>query len=52
MIDIILRDCGGVGWLGILMKDGEEIYRTGKHHMMQLDALMAVNRWKDKNTEE
>lgn len=50
--DTILRDCGSVGWLGILVKDGKEIYRTGKHYMMQLDCLFAVNKWKDKNIDD
>lgn len=51
MRDVILRDCGGAGWLGILIMDGVEVHRTGKHWAMQADALMAVNRWSDKHLE-
>ena len=43
--DIILRQCGPVGWLGIQMKDGEELYRTGRHFMFAVDALDAVQDW-------
>lgn len=28
---IVLRDCGSVGHLGIVLKNGKEVYRTGKH---------------------
>lgn len=44
--DIILRDCGKVGWLGIL-KDplGREIYRTGNHQPTAGEALAKVKAW-------
>ena len=42
MKDIILRDCGRVGWLGIIEQDGKEVYRTGKHHSSYLTAMDAI----------
>jgi hypothetical protein len=43
--DIILRDCGSVGWLGVVERRGKELYRTGKHHPFAVDALEAVQEW-------
>lgn len=41
--DIVLRNCGCVGWLGILIDEfGNEIYRTGKHWPSSKDALTKV----------
>lgn len=46
MRDIILRDCGSVGWLGIVKdENGNEVYRTGKHHPSHLIALAATMGW-------
>lgn len=44
-MDIILRDCGRVGWLGIVMVNGSETYRTGKHHLNKESVLYAVDSW-------
>ena len=48
-MDIVLRNCGAVGWLGLLMIDGKEIYRTGNHHRTKLLALGAVEDWIEVN---
>jgi len=48
MNDIKLCDCGSVGWLGIWEINGKEQYRTGKHHLTALNALIAVQNWIDK----
>jgi hypothetical protein len=44
-MDIILRHCGSVGWLGIVEENGVETYRTGKHHPCKFAALAAVDYW-------
>lgn len=43
--DITLRNCGAVGWLGILVRDGKEVFRTGKHWPTAEEALTAVQLW-------
>ena len=44
--DIVLRNCGAVGWLGILRDEfGNELYRTGKHYPFAVDALQRVQDW-------
>jgi hypothetical protein len=52
-MDIVLRNCGSVGWLGILIEEitpGNivETYRTGKHHPCAFTALAAVDYWIEK----
>lgn len=38
-----LRNCGAVGWLGILTDEyGEEVYRTGTHYATATLALSKV----------
>jgi hypothetical protein len=46
-MDIILRDCGRVGWLGIIEQDGKELYRTGSHWPNPTAAYERVCRWLD-----
>ena len=46
--DIILRKCSA-GFLGILMVDGEEKYRTGTHHSGPVAALTTVQFWMQMN---
>jgi len=41
-MDIILRDCGHGDWLGIIERDGKEVYRTFRHHKSMTSALLAV----------
>lgn len=40
-VDIVLRYCGRIGWLGLVMnrETGKEMYRTGAHHTTDLLAL-------------
>jgi len=47
--DIVLRYCGSYGWLGILMKDDVEVYRTGIHHKRKEMAIRRVGEWIAKN---
>jgi uncharacterized protein (DUF924 family) len=43
--DIVLRHCGAVGWLGILVDEfGNEVYRTGKHYSTDALALWQVKK--------
>lgn len=46
MTDIILRDCGRVGWLPIIERDGKEIYR-GEHQDSAHRAMMMAEEWLD-----
>lgn len=39
MTDIILRDCGNAGWLAIIIREGTEVYRTGRHYPTAEEAL-------------
>ena len=39
MTDIILRDCGSVGWLALIIEEGAEVYRTGIHYPTATEAL-------------
>ena len=44
--DIVLRYCGSVGWLGIIINEkGEESYRTGRHHKNRAMALRRCDEW-------
>ncbi len=43
--DIIVRYCGSVGWLGILMVNDKEVYRTGKHQTSAAKSLEAVEQY-------
>jgi DNA repair exonuclease SbcCD ATPase subunit len=46
--DIILRNCGTVGWLGLFIdKSGKELFRTGKHTASADAALTKVKAWID-----
>lgn len=47
MEEMAVINCGSVGWLGVWRKDGEELYRTGKHHSSPLMAMNAVEKWRD-----
>lgn len=49
--DIVLRFCGGVGWLGIVKMENEdhERYRTGAHHKTREMALQRCDEWVSKN---
>ena len=49
MNDIILRDCGSVGWLGLVEQKGVELYRTGKHYASVFDCLNRVQEWIEEN---
>lgn len=44
-MDITLRDCGFIGWLGLYIVNGKEIYRTGRHHKSAQLALEQVQKW-------
>lgn len=44
-MEYIIRNCGGAGWLGLVMKDNKEIYRTGKHHRSEFSCLGDVIFW-------
>lgn len=47
--DIVLRNSGAVGWLGLLIDEfGNEIYRTGKHWPCANDAFTQVKLWAQK----
>jgi hypothetical protein len=46
--DIILKH-SSAGWLGILMIDGKEKYRTGNHKTGPVAALTAVQFWMQSN---
>lgn len=44
--DIVLRNCGAAGWLGLFIDEfGAELYRTGKHWQSSKDALTMVQLW-------
>ena len=43
MTEIIIRDCGSVGWLPIIKIEGKEVYR-GEHEKNRLDALERASR--------
>lgn len=43
--EIILRRCGHGEWLGLLVIDGIEKYRTGVHKSSPVAALTAVQYW-------
>lgn len=43
MYDIIVRDCGAVGFLGILTVNEVEIYRTGVHFDTAIKAFNRVS---------
>ena len=45
MKDYIIRNCGKIGFLGILEIDGVETYRTGMHHAAAVEALLKVQLW-------
>ncbi len=51
-MDINIRDCGRVGYLGIIAMVGREIYRTGEHHPTAAAALQAVEKWRAYHGEE
>jgi hypothetical protein len=51
-MDTIIRDCGRVGYLGIIEQAGKEVYRTGKHHPTEAAALQAVEKWRADHGEE
>lgn len=38
LYDITVRYCGSVGYLGILVVEGKEVYRTGKHYSTGIEA--------------
>ena len=42
---IVLTDCGKVGWLGMYMLDGRELYRTGAHQCDEFAAMLRVIEW-------
>jgi len=42
MEEIVLRYCGAVGWLGLLMVEDVEFYRTGNHCKTAREALERV----------
>lgn len=44
-MDFIIRDCGSIGYLGIIEINGKEVYRTGKHQRTKLLALAAMEDW-------
>lgn len=46
MTDIILRDCGRVGWLPIIERDSKEIFR-GEHQAYAHEALESAERFID-----
>jgi hypothetical protein len=52
VMDINIRDCGRVGYLGIIAMVGREIYRTGEHHPTAAAALQAVEKWRAYHGEE
>ena len=43
--DIVLRRLSGGQWLGILMIEGQEKYRTGEYKSSAVAALTAVQFW-------
>lgn len=50
-MDIILRDCGRTGWIGIVTVKDKEQYRTGKHYPYKDECLCAVNEWLNEREE-
>ncbi|MGD0331457.1 MAG: hypothetical protein ABSB40_13600 [Nitrososphaeria archaeon] len=46
--EIVLRH-SSAGWLGILMIEGKEHYRTGTHQQGPVAALTAVQFWMQSN---
>ena len=52
-LDIILRYCGAIGWLGIVVDQNSHIeeYRTGKHQPSSEVALNRVQTWIRENAE-
>ena len=51
-MDIIIRYCGRVGYLGIIEKAGKEVYRTWNHHRTAEEALQSVEEWRADHGEE
>lgn len=44
-MEIILRHCGRVGWIGIIIAGGKETYRTGIHYPSTQEALDQVRKF-------
>jgi hypothetical protein len=40
-MEIVLRTVAGYGWLGLLLRDGQEVYRTGRFWPDAAGALAA-----------
>lgn len=52
-LDIALRYCGAIGWLGIVVDQNSHVeeYRTGKHKPSAEAALTCVQTWMEENAE-
>ena len=48
-VEIVIRDCGRVGWLGIVMRGKYELYRTGIHYPQAMNAFYKCCQWMDDN---
>lgn len=45
--DIIVRYCGKIGFIGILVVNEKEVFRTGKHYLTAEKAFNKVQDMKD-----